>query len=1035
MSDELIDNFIDRSAVDSDKQYFIDAIGQIITAYDKLNSIKVNLAGAGSMTDIVNGANEAKKAVDTLTTSTDKLLKSEALAAKVTKENATAMLAKAKVAQSAAKTQQEKAKADQLEAKALKDLAAAEKLEAQAQKELAAASKLTAQARKENATAALREKQLDNTAAREKEKAQINEIGFAYKEYSKAARDASLRAKSYALTLGENDERTIAAVKNAKEMNETLARVDGSVGQFGRNVGNYKSGFDGLANSFTQISRELPSLAVSFQTFALAVSNNLPTVVDEVKKTSTEVKNLRAQGEQTPGVFKRILTSALSLNVGISIAIALFTAYAGKIADLVTEFFSAEAASKKAAKQQQEYNKRIEEGIELNEKYASDIKRFDGTDRRLQNQLAYAQAAGKSDKEILAIERQLLEQRRDLASAQFFSTKGESELENLRAKLNDARVALNDYRESLRGDEADDEVNKRLEFLQTNFDLAEKGFLRQKSIVEEFYNANRDLEAKDLEIAKNGRDQRLSFFAEPIEKQRDLLEKLSEFQEFGAKQQIKFAEQSAQAAKKIINGLADDEVFTANGNAIKITEINRKRAFDIQNIDEKLEEKRLEIRAQALVRQREMDRENIQTGYDEAVKADEDRVNAQIESAQSLLNKRQKETARGQEIEIKALNKSYDAAVEGAKEGSRKRQKIDEQYAQKRADIEYSYAVAELKSQIDFAQQYIDIWGKAGYDITENEKELSKLRMQLSDLETQHVIDNKAKEGKAWKERLEDVNKGLNNIKDLNANVTDFISGMLDAGIEKQKQQIDAQIEDIDRRKQAEIDAINASAATDQEKKDQITTAEKKAASQKAQLERQQAQLEERRARFDKAANITRITIETALAVIHQLSSGDPFTATARAIAAGAIGAAQLAVALATPIPKFKDGREGGPATFAVVGDGGVPEVVTSPDLSQAYVTPSKDTFTYLKKDWKVFPNMDAFKSAAAGMAGAPALAGLPMVANDNSDVVNALSRGFGTLKETVMNKQENHFYYKNGELMKATKRANDWTIYLNGNL
>jgi hypothetical protein len=1052
MSDELIDSYIDRAAVADDTKYFLDSIGQIMTAYDKLNAVKITLAGASSMSDIVSGANEAKKAVDTLTASTDKLLKSDILVAKVAKERANADIAKAKAAQVAAKGSQDKARADQLEAKALKDLAAAEKIEAQAQKELAIASKATAQARKENAAAAIKEQQLSNSSAREKEKQQLNEIGAAYREYSKAAREASLRAKSYALTLGENDPRTQAAVKNAKEMNETLARVDASVGQFGRNVGNYKSGFDGLANSFTQISRELPSLAVSFQTFALAVSNNLPTVVDEVKKASTEVKELRAQGEQTPGVFKRVLSSMLSLNVGLSVAIALFTAYAGAIADAVTGLFDSEAATKKARAEQEQYNLRLEESIELQERFNQSTTRDSGTQNRaLENQIAYLKAAGGHEKEVLKLERDLLDNRQKLASQQFFATKGETELDRLKESLN----AINKEAEELLKKNGmspgkvasmfglggvfetpnfSEEDKKRVESLKQQFDAADKAYLRQKGIVEEFYNANRDLAIKDIEIQKQAQEQRLSFFAEPIERQRELLSKLSEFAEFGAKQQINFAEDAAKKQKEIINGQYQDDLFAAKDNNIKKQELERKHAFDLLVIDEELEKRRLEIHAQALIRQREMDAENIQLGADEAIQADEDRLNRQIEALQLQQARRQKETAKGQQIEIKALNEGYRKAIEGTKEGSKKREKIDEQYAQKRAEIEYTYAVAELKSQIDFAEQYIKVWGAAGNDVTENEKELSRLRMQLSDIETQHLIDNKAKEGKAWRERLEEVEKGLGNIRDLNANVTGFISDMLSAGIEKQKQQIDAQIEDIDRRKQAEIDAINASADTDEEKRRKTDAAEKKAAADKAQLERQQAQLEERRARFDKAANVARIGIETALAVVHQLSSGDPFTAVARAIAAGAVGAAQLAVAIATPIPKFKDGRDGGAATFAIVGDGGVPEVVASPDLSQAYVTPAKDTFTYLQKDWKVFPNMEAFKTKAALMAGAPALAGLPVMGNDNSDVVHALKSGFGSLREVVRNKQENHIYWKNGELMKATKRANDWTIYIQNN-
>lgn len=63
------------------------------------------------------------------------------------------------------------------------------------------------------------------------------------------------------------------------------------------------------------------------------------------------------------------------------------------------------------------------------------------------------------------------------------------------------------------------------------------------------------------------------------------------------------------------------------------------------------------------------------------------------------------------------------------------------------------------------------------------------------------------------------------------------------------------------------------------------------------------------------------------------------------------LAAAQAATVLATPLPKYKMGRKGGPAEFAEVGDGGVPEVVSRPDGSSARVTPNKPTLTFLQKD------------------------------------------------------------------------------------
>ncbi len=116
----------------------------------------------------------------------------------------------------------------------------------------------------------------------------INDYGL----LSKAYLDAALRAKNYSLQLGENAPVTLEAVAAANKMGETLKRLDASVGQHNRNVGNYASAYSGLNMSIQQILREAPSAAVSLNTFFLAISNNLPMFFDELAKINKEVRGL-----------------------------------------------------------------------------------------------------------------------------------------------------------------------------------------------------------------------------------------------------------------------------------------------------------------------------------------------------------------------------------------------------------------------------------------------------------------------------------------------------------------------------------------------------------------------------------------------------------------------------------------------------------------------------------------------------------------------------------------------------------------------
>lgn len=1090
MSDELIDSYIDRAAIADDTKYFADQLKGIIDILDKLQGTKLTLSGAGSMQDIAGGANTAKAALDELAASKDKLTKSDLLAAKAAKATASAQLDEAKAAQLSAKSSQEKAKADVLAAKAAKDQAAAEKL--------------LAQARKENAQAAATEQKTANGTARAKEKQQLDEIGKAYQEYSKAAREASLRAKAYAFALGEGDPRTKAAIQQAKEMNDNLARVDSSVGQYGRNVGNYKSGWDGLGQSFTQISRELPSLTISVSQFALAISNNLPMLADEIGKAKTEIAALKAEGKDAPSLFSRIAGAAFSFQVALSVGIALITAYAGQIATWVSALVKGNGTVIDAAKKQEMLNEVMKEteseftraatsASELKEQiqlakegflekeqvikaYNDSIGKTTGTVKSLQEaeeeltkkgdayitmtlkkavaNIALEKAAKKAF-EAEEVRRKKQEEFNSVldnpTGGSVISTPGsgsfnaaefdrqQKQQKEFAAKRKQDAIDAKNAEAKVYTDIADDASRQAAEIAKRfglNF-YGDNAIVQRTAQQKKFRDTAINDDAEMYKALADNQDALLSFRISAREKQAKL-----ELSVLEGQKQAELAnledEQNIQRERASIGEVSKAELAQSE------SDYQRKRGELIADYNEKeihLERVRansiVEIRATSSAKLLEQQQQDQEEALKAAQEADEKLLASRTDAVQNEVARRQKNSAEGQQAEIAALNKSYAAATAATKAGTREREKVDREFSERRADIEQSYAEAELKNQIYFAENYIKIRKDAGENVTEKETELSKLRMQLSDLETKHTLDNNARQAKDYQEAFEARKRGIETFGKVYNETTTFIDGLVSANIDKQKNAIQVQIDDIDRKKQADIDAINASSANTQEKAAQTALVEAKAAAQKEQLQKKQAQLDQQRAKFEKAITVGRIIADTAAAVVAALGA-KPWTPLniASAAAVGAIGAGRLAVALATPIPKFRDGREGGAETFAIVGDGGKREVVTSPDLSQAYVTPNTDTLTYLKKDWKVFPDVEAFKLAASGM-GTPQLAVLPMVNNDNgtSQVIARLSSEMNSLKQTVKNKQEVHMYWKDGEMRKAVKRANDWIKYEQNNL
>lgn len=123
-----------------------------------------------------------------------------------------------------------------------------------------------------------------------------------------------------------------------------IKKLDASIGNHQRNVGNYASGWDGLGMSIQQIGRELPSLAVGWNTFFLAISNNLPILADEIKRARTEYEALRKAGLSATPVWKQIVSSLVSWQTALTVGITLLTLYGGELAGWASGLFSAKKA-------------------------------------------------------------------------------------------------------------------------------------------------------------------------------------------------------------------------------------------------------------------------------------------------------------------------------------------------------------------------------------------------------------------------------------------------------------------------------------------------------------------------------------------------------------------------------------------------------------------------------------------------------------------------------------------------------------------
>lgn len=105
-----------------------------------------------------------------------------------------------------------------------------------------------------------------------------------------------------------------------------------------------KAQFNGLNMATQQMVRELPAASMGFNTFFLAISNNLPIFADQVKRVNEENKNLAAQGKPVTSVLKQIGKSLLSWQTALVLGVTALSMYGKEIVSWVTSLFKGKDA-------------------------------------------------------------------------------------------------------------------------------------------------------------------------------------------------------------------------------------------------------------------------------------------------------------------------------------------------------------------------------------------------------------------------------------------------------------------------------------------------------------------------------------------------------------------------------------------------------------------------------------------------------------------------------------------------------------------
>ena len=162
---------------------------------------------------------------------------------------------------------------------------------------------------------------LQQVIAAQKKQLEVNKAaGLSYTQ--EAANIQALTGQVRRLEAGLN------SLKKAKEETAKTQAIDIDTDAVTRKTNNLKT-------QFSQVARELPSLAMGPQMFILAISNNLPMLADAISDVRKQNELLKASGQKGVPVWKQLAGAVFSWQTALVAAISLGIVYGKEIGNWV----------------------------------------------------------------------------------------------------------------------------------------------------------------------------------------------------------------------------------------------------------------------------------------------------------------------------------------------------------------------------------------------------------------------------------------------------------------------------------------------------------------------------------------------------------------------------------------------------------------------------------------------------------------------------------------------------------------------------
>lgn len=188
--------------------------------------------------------------------------------------------------------------------------------------------------------AVLKQQQTDQTRLNKLQAKLNNSMAGSYNALSAQYELNKIKMNNLSQSYLENTEAGKRLVKQTAEIYAAMDKYQKSTGKHALSVGNYKQAFDGLGFSVSQVARELPSLAISANTFFLAISNNIPMVIDEIQKLRAANEAAAKAGEAQVSITGKLIKSMFSFNTVMVLVLTAFSLWGKDISNWIVSLFT-----------------------------------------------------------------------------------------------------------------------------------------------------------------------------------------------------------------------------------------------------------------------------------------------------------------------------------------------------------------------------------------------------------------------------------------------------------------------------------------------------------------------------------------------------------------------------------------------------------------------------------------------------------------------------------------------------------------------